>query len=303
MKKLIILLITVGFSWTATAQQLPQLTQYMINNYAINPAVAGMHNYYQVNTAVRNMWGDIGPKTTILSIYGKKGENMGLGGTVYNDEERGSSKIGGNISYAHHFSLSPNIKTSLALSAGFVQYKLIVSQLEVADELDPLFVGGDVARAIPDAVFGINTYGKNWYIGLSIPQLLSTNVDFIDKDFYDNFNLEGEGTLNRHYYVLGAYTHVLNPFWSIEPSMLLKNASTETQFDFGIKTTWNDKLWFGAGYRSNGQMTALAGYSIQDRYIIGYSYDMLGDVSALGSTHEFVLGIKFISLKENEILK
>ena len=99
-------------------------------------------------------------------------------------------------------------------------------------------------RTIPDAVFGINTYGKNWYIGLSIPQLLSTNVDFIDKDFYDNFNLEGEGALNRHYYVLGAYTHVLNPFWSIEPSMLLKNASTETQFDFGIKTIVLLKLSF-----------------------------------------------------------
>ena len=304
MKKLIILLITVGLSWTVSAQQLPQLTQYMITNYTINPAVAGMQDYYQVNTTVRNMWGDIGPKTTILSIYGKKGENIGLGGMVYNDEVHGSSKIGGNISYAHHFSLSSNIKTSLALSAGFVQYKLIVSQLEYANQNDPLFLGGDVVRTIPDAVFGINTYGENWYIGLSIPQLLSTNVDFIDEDFYVNYNKEGEGQLNRHYYILGAYNHVLNPFWSIEPSLLFKNATTDTQFDFGVKATWDDKLWFGTGYRSNGQMTALAGYSIQDRYIIGYSLDMGGAAgSAFGPTHEFVLGIKFRSLKEKEILK
>ena len=87
MKKLIILLITVSFSCVVNAQQLPQLTQYMINNYAVNPALAGMQDYYQVNTTIRNMWGDLGPKTTVLSIYGKKGENMGLGGIVYSDQE------------------------------------------------------------------------------------------------------------------------------------------------------------------------------------------------------------------------
>ena len=119
MKKLIILLITVSFSCVVNAQQLPQLSQYMINIYAVNPALAGMQDYYQVNTTIRNMWGDLGPKTTVLSIYGKKGENMGLGGIVYSDQEGATSRIGGNISYAHHFSLSSDIKTSSSIdSAG-----------------------------------------------------------------------------------------------------------------------------------------------------------------------------------------
>jgi len=303
MKRLIILLITVSFSCTVKGQQLPQLTQYEQNNYAINPAIAGMYDYYQVKTSVRNMWGDLGPKTTILSIYGKKGENIGLGGMVYSDSEGATSRIGGNISYSHHFSLSSDIKIALALSAGFLQYRLVKDQLTWYQEDDPDAVGGDVVRAIPDATFGINTYGKNWYVGLSIPQLLSNNIDLIDRNFYELQETESEGKLNRHYYLLGAYNHVLNPFWSIEPSLLLKSATTDTQFDFGVKATWNDKLWFGTGYRTNGQMSALAGYSIQDRYIIGYSYDMLGDASVLGATHEFVLGIKFRSLKEKEILK
>ena len=97
---------------------------------------------------------------------------MGLGGSVYNDEVHGSSKIGGNISYAHHFSLSSDIKTSLALSAGFLQYRLVKDQLAWQHGNDPWSFGGDVVRSIPDATFGINTYGENWYIGLSIPQLL-----------------------------------------------------------------------------------------------------------------------------------
>ena len=303
MKRLIILLITVSFSCTVNAQQLPQLTQFEQNNYAINPAIAGMYDYYQVNTSVRNMWGDLGPKTTILSIYGKKGNNMGIGGLVYSDEEGATSRIGGAVSYTHHFALTEDIKIALALSGGFLQYKLVKDQLTVQVQNDPLFNGGDVTRSIPDATFGINTYGKNWYIGLAIPQLLSNNLDILDHNILANLNEESEGKLNRHYYILGSYKHVLNPFWSVEPSLLLKSATTNTQFDIGVKGTWNDKLWFGAGYRTNGQITALAGYNIQERYIIGYSMDMGGAASTLGTTHEFVLGIRFISLKENEILK
>ena len=303
MKRLIILLITVSFSCTVKGQQLPQLTQYEQNNYAINPAIAGMYDYYQVKTSVRNMWGDLGPKTTILSIYGKKGNNMGIGGLVYSDEEGATSRIGGAVSYTHHFALTEDIKIALALSGGFLQYKLVKDQLTVEQQDDPLFKGGDVIRSIPDATFGINTYGKNWYIGLAIPQLLSNNLDILDHNILANLNEESEGKLNRHYYILGSYKHVLNPFWSVEPSLLLKSATTNTQFAIGVKGTWNDKLWFGAGYRTKGQMSVLAGYSIQERYIIGYSMDMGGDASVLGTTHEFVLGIRFISLKENEILK
>ena len=72
----------------ANGQQLPQLTQYMMNNYAINPAVAGMQDYYQIRTTIRNQWVGIedAPTTNILSVYGKRGNNVGLGGIVFNDQ-------------------------------------------------------------------------------------------------------------------------------------------------------------------------------------------------------------------------
>jgi len=302
MKKLIILLISVCFGYTVKAQQLPQIAQYMINNYAVNPAIAGMEDHYQVKTTIRNMWGGIegAPQTTILSIYGKKSENMGLGGIVYSDKAGATSRIGGNVSYTHHFALSTSIKMSMGLSAGFLQYRLAKNQLTVLDPDDPFFQGGDVVRSIPDATFGLNAYAKNWYIGLSIPQLIGNNLDLLDGNFYANWDKESEGKLLRHYYILGAYEHVLNPFWSIEPSLLMKSVSTSNQFDIGIKATWDDKLWFGTGYRTSGEISALAGYSIQDRYIIGYSYDMHSD---LGASHEFVLGIRFIPLKQEEVLQ
>jgi hypothetical protein len=72
------------------------------------------------------------------------------------------------------------------------------------------------------------------------------------------------------------------------------------QLDLGVKTTYNDNLWLGMNYRNNGELAALVGYSIQERYIIGYSYDMM---SLLGPSHEFMLGIRFVEAEESEVLK
>ena len=308
MKKIVALFFTIGFGTVVYAQQLPQLTQYMINNYAINPAIAGMHDYYQVNTTIRNQMVGItdAPRTTILSIYGKKNDHVGLGGVVYNDQAGPTSRLGGNMSYTYHLSLSSEVKAAFALAAGFSQLKISKNGLKVLDSDDPIFQGGDIVRAVPDATFCFNTYGKNWYFGLSIPQLLSYSPDLYDRNFYDNLDEESQGKLLRHYYVLGAYKYQIDPFWSIEPSLLLKSfKGSPTQFDIGVKTTYDDKLWFGGGYRTNGDILCLLGYTINERYMLGYSYDIsTGEIgTASNGSHEFMLGIKFITNRESDIMK
>ncbi len=131
MKKISILFFAICLGGTLKGQQLPQITQYMNNNYAINPAVAGMYDYYQVNTSIRNQWVGINdaPRTTVISIYGKHNDNVGLGGTVYNDVTGPTSRLGGSASYTYAFSLTAKMKLSLALQGGFTQFKLIKSEL------------------------------------------------------------------------------------------------------------------------------------------------------------------------------
>ena len=136
------------------AQQLPQITQYMNNNYAINPAVAGMYDYYQINSTIRNQWVGLneGPRTSIISIYGKHSSNVGLGGTVYSDVTGPTSRMGGSASYTYAFQITQKIKLALALQAGFTQFK-IIKNLQTEYENDPLLKGGDVVEALPDATF------------------------------------------------------------------------------------------------------------------------------------------------------
>jgi type IX secretion system PorP/SprF family membrane protein len=301
MKRISILLFVICFGGLLKAQQLPQITQYMNNNYVINPAVAGMYDYYQVNTTIRNQWAGINdaPRTSVISIYGRHSEHVGLGGTVYNDVTGPTSRIGGSASYTYAFQLTQKVKLSLALQGGFTQFKIIKNNIPVVDQDDPLMLGGDVVRTLPDATFGFNVSGNKWYIGAAIPQLLSSELKLMDPKFariYDTTSQNGK--LASHIYVLGSYTYDINPAISIEPSFFLKSvAGAKTQIDFGVKSEYKEMIWVGMNYEMNNDLSSIAallGYKINDRFNIGYSYGMPSSATSSyhSGSHEFVLGIK-----------
>ena len=301
MKRISILLFVICFGGVLKAQQLPQITQYMMNNYAINPAVAGMYDYYQVNTTIRNQWVGINdaPRTTVMSIYGKHSRNVGLGGTLYNDVTGHTSRSGGSASYTYAFSLTAKMKLSLALQGGFTQFKVSTKDIPVADLGDP-FIGPEIVRVLPDATFGLNLSGDKWYIGAAIPQLLNSELRLMDDvEARKNPTTIQNGKLASHIYVLGSYTYDINPAISIEPSFFLRSvAGAKTQIDFGVKTGYKEMFWLGMNYKMNNDlssMAALLGYNINDRFNIGYSFGLpSSETSAYQSgSHEFMLGIKF----------
>src|SRR5919112_1721208 len=71
MKKLLVFA-ALGLVITADAQQRPHYTQYILNNFIINPAVAGIENYTDVKISHRHQWVglDGAPVTTYLTIHG-----------------------------------------------------------------------------------------------------------------------------------------------------------------------------------------------------------------------------------------
>jgi type IX secretion system PorP/SprF family membrane protein len=301
MKRITILIFAICFTAILKAQQLPQITQYTNNNYVLNPAVAGMYDYYQVNTTIRNQWVGMneGPRTSVISIYGKHSDHVGLGGTVYNDVTGPTSRMGGSASYTYAFKLTKKMKLSLALQGGFTQFK-IVKDLQTEYKNDPLLKGGDIVRTLPDATFGLNLSGNNWYIGAAIPQLLSSELNLMDDNFariYDTTSQNGK--LASHIYVLGSYTYDVNTIISIEPSFFLKSvAGIKTQIDFGVKSEYKKIIWTGINYKMNNDLSSIAallGYNINDRFNIGYSYGMPSSANSnyYSGSHEFMLGVKF----------
>src|SRR3954465_13312538 len=96
----ILILIICGAS--AFAQQLPQYSQYMLNEMAINPAVAGRDDFAEVRSNNRHQWMGItdGPRTYMLTLQGPiKDKNMGLGMNLYTDIVGPTRRTGINFSY------------------------------------------------------------------------------------------------------------------------------------------------------------------------------------------------------------
>ncbi|MCX6210220.1 MAG: PorP/SprF family type IX secretion system membrane protein, partial [Bacteroidetes bacterium] len=59
-------------SLSVFAQQRPHYSQYIMNNFIINPAVAGIENYWDMKAAHRQQWVGLqgAPTTTYVTIHG-----------------------------------------------------------------------------------------------------------------------------------------------------------------------------------------------------------------------------------------
>ena len=73
MKKFLgIIIICCLIQLTGFSQAKPFYTQYILNNYILNPALSGIENYTDVKLSYRNQWAGIPghPVTTYFSIHG-----------------------------------------------------------------------------------------------------------------------------------------------------------------------------------------------------------------------------------------
>ena len=308
MKKLTLLFVSIFMGSMLQAQQLPQLSQFMLNDFAINPAIAGMNDYYQIKTSVRNQWVGIedAPKTTLLSIYGKSSDHVGLGGSVFNDQVSSTSRAGASLTYAYHLNFTDEVKMSMALSGGFTQFKIDKVGWNTFHTDDPLMDGAEAVNLVPDATFGLNIYEEDkWYLGIAVPQLLNSKLTLIDEDFVNNISIDMDGSLSRHIYVMGMYNLEIDHYWDLQPSVLFKTVSNQNQIDMGLKTIYSDKFWMGMDYRTNGDISALLGFIIQEKFMIGYSYDIPNpDISQYTSgSHEFMFGVTFRPSTQNQIMR
>ena len=69
-----IVMLSVHAVW---AQQKPHYTQYVINQYIINPAITGIENYVDLKLSHRHQWVGMqdAPVTTYLSVHGPIGKD------------------------------------------------------------------------------------------------------------------------------------------------------------------------------------------------------------------------------------
>src|SRR5437868_4504015 len=94
------------------AKQLPQYSQYMLNQMAINPAVAGKNEFAEVRSNYRQQWTGItdAPRTYMLTLDGPIGsKHMGIGMNLFTDITGPTRRTGLTLAYAYHLRIQKEI--------------------------------------------------------------------------------------------------------------------------------------------------------------------------------------------------
>jgi type IX secretion system PorP/SprF family membrane protein len=294
------------------AQQVPTYSQYVLNGFLINPAMAGAEGYSTVNLIAREQWIGVqdAPSTYALSFHTKLMRNsfikrkktvrrkrnygftdgkVGLGGYLFSDHNGPLSRTGMRISYAYHlYNKSSRSQLSFGLSLTGYQLKFDENKVILRDPDDDIWFSARESIFIPDSDVGVYFNTPEYFVGFSADQLLESIIKFGSK-VSDQYKLE------RNYYLFGGYDFELSNQLVLEPSTLLKFAENGAfQGDLGVKLYFDQSYWGGLTYRTGNALIISAGISI-DRYVFGYAFDYsLSSIMkhSLG-THEFMFALKW----------
>ncbi|MDA9898299.1 type IX secretion system membrane protein PorP/SprF [Flavobacteriales bacterium] len=290
MKKILIVIL-VCFAALSKAQQLPMYSQYLTNDFILNPAIAGSKPYFPVQINVRSQWaalGAIAPQTNTLSYHMPVAyDEIGIGAILMQDQTGPYSQFGVNLSFAYHIQLDKKdiTRLSFGLSGVLTQHTLNQGELSFHNP-DPEFEGGTYSKMVPDANFGAYLYSDNFSLGLSAHQLFeSTFKESITSFFGDNSQV-------RHYFALASYRFDVYSDLAIEPSILAKTTeSSPIQFDLNTKVTFDNSYWVGLSLRSSQSVVVLGGLNLGQLFL-SYSYDYgVSSLSSVASgSHELSLG-------------
>ena len=295
----------------AMAQQLPLYSQYILNGFMVNPAMAGHDGYTSFNTTARQQW--IGfkdaPQTYSASwqtrllkksykivnhpvrrknllIPSTKGR-VGLGAYIINDVNANVARTGASFTYAYHIIMNNN-QLSFGLTVKAFQYRIYRESLTFGEAGDPVISGdfNSVAYS-PDADFGILLRSYDYFAGFSVSNLLQTSV-LIGAHELPEFKTY------RHYWIMGGYSIPITFEFALEPSVLLKTTENwNPQGDFSLKLYYEDLYWGGFSYRTNKSIIATVGLRIEGLHF-GYAFDYaLSEIGHFNyGSHEIILSIK-----------
>ncbi|MEM7160984.1 MAG: type IX secretion system membrane protein PorP/SprF [Bacteroidota bacterium] len=287
---LLILLCAICLSKSISAQQLPQFSQYMLNPYIINPAIAGCENELQIRSTSKYQWTGItdAPRTFNLSFTNSAfGEKAGYGGLVYTDIAGPTRRIGLQGSGSYISPITESLKFSIALSLGITQYAVDGDKIDVRDIDDPLLADRLSSDFLFDARAGFYLHHEKYFFGFSIPNLTQTDIaPFVDE--------QPVGVLEPHYNLMAGYNYQINDDFEVQPSVLIKYVEPAPfKIDINVLATYRDQFWIGGGYRINDGIIAQAGANLNNRMMVSYAYDIItSDLSIYsGGVHEFLIGL------------
>ncbi|EDP72005.1 hypothetical protein FBALC1_12927 [Flavobacteriales bacterium ALC-1] len=256
----------------------------------LNPAYAtDDSSLINLGLIYRTQWvGSVGaPTTGSLFAHSKLTDRLEGGISIIHDEIGDVVKqTNAYVDFAYVIPTGDASKLSFGVKAGATFFSTDFNGFVYSDPLpDPAFAE-NLSRTFPNIGAGLYYFTDRYYLGFSAPNLLES------KHLDENSGIVTQGSENIHLFFTGGYIFNINDNLKLKPAFMAKQVSgSPIAVDFTANVLINDKIEFGASYRFDDSVSALANLSVSPSLRIGYAYDYT--VSNLGKfnsgTHEIFL--------------
>jgi len=311
------------FGTLASAQLRPHYTQYILNNYVINPAVTGIENYVDIKLSARNQWVGVegAPRTYYLTAhmpFGKGdyrqtstsfdlvGQNTrgnefvqsytaasphhGVGITAFNYSTGYINRITSYATYAYHIGLNASTSLSAGFGAGFTSFSIDRSKVTLATDQDPAVDQSLAAfkRFKPELNAGIWLYSNRYFVGISAQQIIPSKLTLRD-------SAASQSSMVPHIFTTAGYRTRVSYDITLLPSIMFRYvAGLPMSVDVNLKAQFLDVFWVGGSYRNGDGFAGMCGLNLARKFHVSYSYDLNKGKYLLSTmnrgTHEIVLG-------------
>jgi type IX secretion system PorP/SprF family membrane protein len=290
MKKHFLAILSIFLFASLSGQQVALNSQYLFNDLAINPAVAGMKNYTPLTFSFRRQWAGIdeAPVTQHLIAHTYIGKSAGAGVNFYNDASGPTRRTGLNTSFSYNVKTGNRSKLSFGLAGSLTQFIVDRDRLITDIPGDIAVLNNSNNQLIADCNFGLYWSGDRHFLGVSGFNLFENKTDLFA------LTTPVINTLDRIFYGHGGYNFKVGAVIDIQPSVVFRYMlNSPFQLDGNLKFTVKDAFWLAGSYRMNDAISIMGGVDLGS-FQVGYAYDLgISEIKTYNTgSHELFIGIK-----------
>lgn len=276
MKIFFYILFIFVLSANCSAQQSVQYSQFMMNKYGLNPAVAGYTKDWNIVLGRRTQWRGFAyaPETNFISVtkdLGMKGYKRywhGVG--LYMETDKAGAFINKSIygTYAIHLKVTNNYFLSFGLNTGIKQ---VVIHSILYDANDPALSLKQDQKILlyPDFVPGLYFYSKKLSIDISVRNLYKNTLKQGSKEIGTPTKL-----IPSAYITLSRKFHSADYDFSYIPAIHIQSSFTNLPLvHFNCMAYYRKRVGFGLTYRMHDAISAIVQVRLFDNLVVGFAYD------------------------------
>ncbi|GAB5539523.1 MAG: type IX secretion system membrane protein PorP/SprF [Salibacteraceae bacterium] len=285
-KHILIPILFIGFVFQGlVAQQDAQYTQYMFNTLSVNPAYAGSRGQLSFAGLYRSQWVglDGAPETFTLNLHSPiRNSRLGYGVSIVNDNIGDGvvqqTYLDAVVSYTIEFAREAKLSFGLKMGGNMISLDFnglrnfdqeVVQQDNIDNQFNPNFG------------LGLYYHTDRFYAGVSAPNILET--EYFDNSGGDANSVNFLSAQQINLYLITGYVFDIGADLKFKPALLTKAVGgAPLQVDLSANFLFADRFSFGAAYRWDAAVSALAGFQITDQIMLGLAYDR--ETTELGGT-------------------